>query len=79
MAQLEAGKSADVAHPWFVAAAYTAMGELDKAMDWLEKAYDERMLSLCNLARDRAAGFDIRPLHGHPRYEALLRKLNLAN
>ena len=78
MAQLEAGKHADVAHPWFVAAAYTAMGELERALDWLEKAYEERILFLCNLARDRAAGFDIRPLHGHPRYEALLKKVNLA-
>jgi tetratricopeptide (TPR) repeat protein len=78
MAQLEVGHSTEVAHPWFVAAAYTAMGELDRALDWLEKAYDERILFLCNLGRDRAAGFDIRPLHGHPRYEALLRKLNLA-
>jgi hypothetical protein len=40
---------------------YTAMGELDRAMDWLEKAYDQRILFLCNLGRDRAAGFDIRP------------------
>ena len=78
MAQLEAGKSDDVAHPWFVAAAYTAMGELDRALDWLERAYEERIAFLCNLGRDRAAGFDIRPLHGNPRYEALLRKLNLA-
>jgi tetratricopeptide (TPR) repeat protein len=78
MAQLETGKHADVAHPWFVATAYTALGDLDKALDWLEKAYEQQILFLCNLARDRAAGFDIRPLHGHPRYEALLRKVNLA-
>ena len=78
MARLDSGKHTDVAHPWFIAAAYTAMGELDRALDWLEKAYDERILFLCNLGRDRAAGFDIRPLHGHPRYEALLRKVNLA-
>jgi hypothetical protein len=78
MARLETGKHTDVAHPWFIASAYTAMGELERALDWLEKAYEERILFLCNLGRDRAAGFDIRPLHGHPRYEALLRKLNLA-
>ncbi|HZI30421.1 MAG TPA: protein kinase [Gemmatimonadaceae bacterium] len=78
MAQLDSGKHTDVAHPWFIAAAYTAMGELDRALDWLERAYEERSLFLCNLGRDRAAGFDIRPLHGHPRYVALLRKVNLA-
>ena len=78
MTDLETGRSTEVAHPWFIAAAYTAMGELDRAMDWLERAYDQRILFLCNLGRDRAAGFDIRPLHDHPRYEALLRKLNLA-
>lgn len=77
MAQLETGRSTDVAHPWFVALAYSAMGDHEKALDWLEKAYDQRILFLCNLARDRAAGFDIRPLQGNPRYEALLRKVNL--
>jgi tetratricopeptide (TPR) repeat protein len=77
MAQLESSKHADVEHPWFIAAAYTAMGDLDRALDWLEKAYEQRILFLCNLGRDRAAGFNIRPLHGHPRYEALLRKVNL--
>jgi eukaryotic-like serine/threonine-protein kinase len=77
MGELEAGRSTDVVHPWFVAAAYSAMGDLDRALDWLDKAYDERILFLCNLARDRAAGFDLRPLRGDPRYEALLRKVNL--
>ena len=78
MARLETGKHTDVAHPWFIASAYAAMGEFERALDWLEKAYEERILFLCNLGRDRAAGFDIRPLHGHPRYQALLRKVNLA-
>ena len=78
MASLEAGTSRDVAHPWFVAAAYTALDDHDKALDWLERAYDARILFLCNLARERAAGFDIARLRGQPRFQALLRRLNLA-
>lgn len=31
-------------------------------MDWLEKAYDDRILFLANVGRERAAGFDLRPL-----------------
>jgi serine/threonine-protein kinase len=77
MASLESGAPGDLAHPWFIAAAYAALGNDEQAMDWLEKAYDARILFLSNLARERAAGFDLRGLRGNPRFRALLRRVNL--
>ena len=67
----------DLLHPWFIAAAYTALDEHDEAMNWLESAFDLRIGFLTNIARDRAAGFDLRPLRSNPRFQALLRKMNL--
>jgi hypothetical protein len=68
----------DLLHPWFVAAAYAAVDDRDAAMDWLERAYDLSMGFLLNIGRDRAPGFDLRPLRTHPRFQALLKKLNLS-
>jgi eukaryotic-like serine/threonine-protein kinase len=64
-------------HPWFIAAAYGALGDYENAMQWLEKAYDTRSLFLPNLKRDRSAGFDLRPMRKHPRFNSLLRRTNL--
>ena len=64
-------------HPWFIAAAYSALGDYERAMQWLEKAYETRSLFLPNLKRDRSAGFDLRPLRKHPRFNSLLRRTKL--
>ena len=64
-------------HPWFIAGAYGALGDYEKAMQWLEKAYDTRSLFLPNLKRDRSAGLDLRPLRKHPRFKSLLQRTNL--
>jgi serine/threonine-protein kinase len=78
MRRLESGgPPGDALHPWSIAAAYSALGENEKAMDWLEKAYDARVLFLPNLRRERSAGGDFVSLRGTPRFQALLRKLNL--
>jgi serine/threonine-protein kinase len=77
MARLESGKPDDIIHPWFIASAYTALGENEKAMDWLEKAYATRNFFLPNLGRERAAGFDLRPLRTNSRFQALLRRIPL--
>ena len=77
LATAESGKPIDAVHPWFIAGAYVALGENDKAMEWLEKAYETRSLFLPNLKRDRSAGLDLKPLHNHPRFESLLRRVNL--
>jgi tetratricopeptide (TPR) repeat protein len=52
---------------------YPALGEIDKGFDWLEKAIDERDGLILHLQVDPS--FD--PLRSHPRYPALLRKMNL--
>jgi serine/threonine-protein kinase len=78
MRRIESGSPpGDVLHPWFIASAYAALGENEKAIDWLEKAYDARILFLQNLGRERAAGATFTSLHGNPRFQSLLRKLNL--
>lgn len=74
---LESGRPIEAMHPWFIAAAYGALGDYEKAMQWLEKAYETRSLFLPNLRRDRSAGLDLRPLRNHPRFNSLLRRVNL--
>ena len=78
MRRLESGAPGDAQHPWFIATAYAALGEDEKAIDWLEKAYEARILFLPNLRRERAAGGTFQQLRSDPRFQALLRRLNLA-
>ena len=78
MRRLETGAPGDAMHPWFIASAYAALGENEKAIDWLEKAYDARVLFLPNLKRERASGGTFQQLRGNPRFQVLLRRLNLA-
>ena len=49
------------------------LGEMDSAFDWCERAVDARDDMM--LAIKSYAFFD--PFRGHPRYLALLRKMNL--
>jgi tetratricopeptide (TPR) repeat protein len=78
LAKLKTATPGDAAHPWFIAAAYAALGDTNEALNWLERGYDSRILFLSNLKRDRAAGFDLRSLHGNARYRDLLRRVNLS-
>src|SRR5688572_5714061 len=79
MRRLESGgPPGDAQHPWFIATAYAALGEDEKAMDWLEKAYAARVLFLPNLKRERAAGGTFQSLRTNPRFQDLLKRLNLA-
>ncbi len=52
---------------------YKYLGEIDRALDLCEKAIDERDSWIFHLGVD--PGWD--PLRSHPRYHALLRKMNL--
>jgi adenylate cyclase len=58
---------------WNLAVMYAMIGELDAALDVLERAYAERHYNLPYLAIMP----QLQPLHGHPRYEALVRELGL--
>ena len=56
-----------------VAVIYAALGNIDKAFEWLEKSYARHEESLCSLKIDPK--LDI--LHSDPRYNELLKKVGL--
>jgi Flp pilus assembly protein TadD len=57
--------------PQDIALVYVGFGDKDKAFEWLEKAYDERDLTSIK-------GFKLLdPLRSDPRYQDLLRRMNL--
>ena len=52
---------------------YTGLGERERAMEWLEKAYERRDMGLIMLRPDPR--FD--PLRNDPRYQSLIRRMKL--
>ncbi len=58
---------------YHLAYVYTGLGEHDEALDALEAAYDERAGSLYGIK----GSFLFTTLRSHPRFRALLRKMNL--
>jgi hypothetical protein len=58
---------------WCGAVIYAALGDKDKAIEWLEKAYAEREYYLTYAKVDPA--FD--PVRSDPRFQDLLRRMNL--
>jgi TolB-like protein/tetratricopeptide (TPR) repeat protein len=56
-----------------VARVYAFRGERSRALDWLERAHAERDPGLLSLKLDPL----LRKLHGDPRWNALLEKMNL--
>jgi serine/threonine-protein kinase len=59
--------------PYHLAYVYTGLGEADRAMDLLEQAYEARAGSVYGIK----GSFLFTSLHSHPRFKALLRKMNL--
>jgi TolB-like protein/Tfp pilus assembly protein PilF len=57
-----------------IADLYRAADEYDLAIDWLEKAYEEHALSLLYIGGSYS---DPLPLRSNPRFQDLLRKMNL--
>jgi serine/threonine protein kinase/tetratricopeptide (TPR) repeat protein len=60
--------------PYHFAYVHTGLGELDRAMDWLERAYAERGGSIYGVK----GSFLFTALHGHPRFVALMKRMNLS-
>jgi tetratricopeptide (TPR) repeat protein len=60
--------------PYHIAYVHTGLGEQDRAMDWLERAYEERAGGIFGVK----GSFLFTSLREHPRFKALLRKMNLA-
>jgi TolB-like protein/Flp pilus assembly protein TadD len=59
--------------PYHMAYIHTGLGEYDRAMDWLERAYEERAGGVFGVK----GSFLFAPLRSHPRFQALLGKMNL--
>jgi serine/threonine protein kinase/tetratricopeptide (TPR) repeat protein len=55
-----------------VAVVYTGLGEKDRALEWLERAYKERASDMCYLKSDPR----LAPLNSDPRFQDLLRRMN---
>jgi len=70
---IERSKTSYVA-PWQVATLYTRAGMKEAALDWFEKAYDAHDPNMPYLNVDPI--FD--ELRGHPRFQAILKKMGLA-
>ena len=61
--------------PYLLASYYTGVGESETALDWLEKAYDERSANLIFLAVDPL--FD--GLRDEPKFVALLDRVGIGD
>ncbi len=60
--------------PYWIAVVYAGLGEKGNAMDWLERAYDERDGSLVFMNVDPS----LESLHGNERFKALVRRMSFA-
>jgi tetratricopeptide (TPR) repeat protein len=56
-----------------IAKVYVALGEHDRAIDWLERAYEEHAHSMAFLKVDP----QLVPLHGNPRFERLAERVGV--
>ncbi len=74
LAQMESMARERYVSPYHMAYVFTGLGEHDQALDRLEWAYAERGGGLYGMK----GSYLFRPLRSHPRFVALLRKLNLA-
>ena len=59
--------------PYHFAYVHTGLGEHDAAIDWLERAYEQRAGAVYGIK----GSFLFTDLRGHPRFVALLRKMNI--
>ena len=59
--------------PYHMAYVYTGLGEYETAIAYLERAYEEK----AGMVYGVKGSFLFTPLRGHPRFRALLGKMNL--
>jgi TolB-like protein/Flp pilus assembly protein TadD len=60
-------------NPFYIAQVYAFRGESDEAFKWLDRAYEQKDLSLSHIKGDAP----FKTLEGGPRYKAVLKKMNL--
>jgi serine/threonine-protein kinase len=61
--------------PYHMAYVHTGLGDHERALDWLERACEERTGGVFGIK----GSFLFAPLRSHPRFQALLRKMNLSD
>jgi TolB-like protein/Flp pilus assembly protein TadD len=74
LVRLQALAQQRVVSPYCFAYVYTGLGEPERAIEHLERAYAERSGAVFGIK----GSFLFVPLRGHPRFNALLRKMHLA-
>lgn len=72
--QLEERSRGGYVAPYHFAYVHTGLDEPDRAVDHLERAYQQRAGAVYGIK----GSFLFAPLRAHPRFQALLRKMNLA-
>ena len=73
LAELSRRRAERYVSPWALASIHAGLGEREEALDWLERAFDERDSSLVWLKVHPR--FDL--LRGEPRFEALVERMGL--
>jgi TolB-like protein/Tfp pilus assembly protein PilF len=73
LAELTEASSSRYVSPFLIASFHAGLGNLEPALDWLEKACDGRVANVVFLGVDPA--FD--SLRAHPRFQALLARIGL--
>jgi serine/threonine-protein kinase len=73
--RLEALSSERYVSPYHLAYVHTGLGEHEQALDRLEQAYEERAGGIFGMK----GSFLFAPLRPHPRFQAILRKMNLSD
>jgi len=71
--QLEERARETYVSPYHLAYVYTGLGEPERAMDLLERAFEQRAGAIYGIK----GSFLFAPLRTHPRFQALLARLNL--
>jgi len=74
LCELEERAQSAYVSPYHFAYVCTGLGDADRAMDWLERAVAER----AGPAYGIKGSFLLTALRAHPRFQALLRQMNLA-
>jgi DNA-binding winged helix-turn-helix (wHTH) protein/tetratricopeptide (TPR) repeat protein len=61
--------------PYYFAEVYLALGDVEKALEYLRCSFDLRLTDIIGIAVDPW----LRPLHGHPAFEAMLTSLGISS
>jgi len=72
--QLEELSRRTYVSPYHFAYVHAGLGERDRALDWLERAFEERAGAIYGIQHS----FLFTTLRSEPRFPALLRRMNLA-